>query len=244
MAVVRIAILSDVHGNLEALRAVIVDAEKAGATEMICLGDVVGYGADPQECLTLVRANCRVILRGNHDEEAARDRPLVGYNPVARAALEHTRKVLCDRSREFLHDLPLTHSSPHFSAVHSSLADPEEFDYVCDAESAFLHFEVQSDNLCFCGHTHVPCIWERTRHSLRVSPPHEFVPRRDRRCLVNVGSVGQPRDGNPDACYVLLEPESRRLSFRRIPYDLRQTQRKIRKAGLPEFLAIRLSIGR
>ena len=241
---VRIAIFSDVHGNLEALDAMIEDAEQEQATEWICLGDIVGYGADPERCIERVRARCTTVLRGNHDDEAAGNRSLSDYNPVARAALEFVRETLCADSKRYLHGLPYTGATDHYAAVHASLADPPLFDYVCDAQSALEHFGVQSQAIAFCGHTHVPCVWELTRRTLRLSPPADFTLRRDRRCLVNVGSVGQPRDGDPKACYVLFTPGASRIEFRRVEYDMDTAQRKIRKAGLPGFLALRLAVGR
>lgn len=241
-----IAVFSDVHSNLEALEAVLSDMEKQGARQFFCLGDIVGYSADPVACLERIRAlNCPT-LRGNHDEAATNDMDVSKMNSSAQAGIEFSREQLSPEQREWLANLPLTLQEQDCQFVHASLDAPDEWWYVLSPEDALLHFNSQTHPLCFCGHTHNPVFWHwngtgklSVRHGTgRIPLPPEG------KTLINAGSVGQPRDLNPDACYVLFDPSERWVEFRRIPYDISKAKRKIMKAGLPAFSADRLSLGR
>ncbi len=236
------AFFSDIHGNLEALQAVIADMESQQVTQRFCLGDIVGYGASPRECLEVIRKlNCPILM-GNHDDEAWQDTPLL-YRPHVLAGLEFARKQLNSEEKKFLCDLPLKMEFESFIMVHSSLFQPEKWHYLNNALNIELNFQQQRHQVCLCGHTHVPRFYDKlllTQMHL-PGPEHLLVP--EKKYLVNIGSVGQPRDGDPAACYVIYHEATRRIEFRRVSYDIAGAQKKIRDAGLPEMLAERLAKG-
>src|SRR5262245_9498997 len=243
------AILSDVHGNLEALRAVLEDARGQGASEVYCLGDVIGYGPDPGACLDLAMG-FRVALLGNHDQ-AALTAP-EGFNPAAERSSAWTRGVLHEpsgargRRLEFLARLPRRHSDGGLLFVHGSARNPvNEYVFpedVCNPRKMARVFALV-ERVCFQGHTHLPGVFTE---SLDFLGPRELggAYRLGRgKALVNVGSVGQPRDGDPRASYALLEGDV--VRFRRVDYDVGATARKL--LGVPEVggaLARRLQAGR
>jgi diadenosine tetraphosphatase ApaH/serine/threonine PP2A family protein phosphatase len=236
-----IAILSDIHANLEALEAVVADARGEGADRFACLGDVVGYNADPVACVDLVRAlPCLPCIRGNHDEMAAGDRALLGINSMAFTAMTWTRLQLDDERRSWLGGLPLFHEEPDAVYVHASLDDPAGWHYVHDAKEAAANFAHQSRRVCFIGHSHQPGGWRDDGSSVKKGQGESFTIADDDRWLVNVGSVGQPRDHDPRASYALYDIEAGTVRLRRVSYDVGAAQAKILAAGLPESLAKRL----
>jgi diadenosine tetraphosphatase ApaH/serine/threonine PP2A family protein phosphatase len=241
---VRVAVLSDIHANLEALRAVLADC--AGrADAVLCLGDVVGYGADPEPCIELVAERCHSLVAGNHEYAVADRLDLDWFNPYARAALEWTADRLGDEARAWLAALPLRREFGDATLVHASPAAPDEWDYLVSAEEGYAVFGAFATRLCFVGHSHVPGLWVAGSWGRLWQPRFdEVVLEPGCRYLVNVGSVGQPRDHDPRAAYVLWDDEERRLAIRRVPYDLATAQRKILAAGLPTWLAERLPRGR
>ena len=237
------AILSDVHGNLEALRAVLDDA--AGrADAVLCLGDVVGYGADPEACVELLAERAQAIVAGNHEYGVAGRLDLGWFNRWARAAAEWTRERLDDDHRAWLAALPLTLEIGDATLVHASPAQPDEWDYLVTPEdgwSAFAHFATR---WCFVGHSHVPGVWSVGSSGPDHEPrPETVLSEPGRRYIVNVGSVGQPRDRDPRAAYALWDVAAGRVEIRRIAYDVATARRKIETAGLPRFLADRLVLG-
>ena len=239
----RYAILSDIHGNLEALRAVLADCVGA-ADAMLCLGDTVGYGADPLPCVELVASRAQVIVGGNHEHAVAGRLDLAWFNRYARAAAEWTRERLDDDHRAWLGALPLVHEVADATLVHASPAQPEEWDYLLTAEDGFAAFGHFATRWCFVGHSHVPGAW-----SLGSAGPEHYpgtahlTTEHGRRYLVNVGSVGQPRDRDPRAAYAVWDAEAGRVEIRRVAYDVATARRKIAEAGLPRFLADRLAAG-
>jgi diadenosine tetraphosphatase ApaH/serine/threonine PP2A family protein phosphatase len=240
----KFAIFSDVHANLEALQAVLKDIESQNIENLIFLGDVVGYGANPAECLDLIgNLECPMLL-GNHDAEVAGDHRLDAHRETVRLALEYSRGQLTREQRQFLGKLPLVAQMEDFILVHASLNEPEKWNYVDTIAETMAHFKEQKLIGCFHGHTHVPMVCElRTSHlTLYRDPKHVLTS--SGQWLVNVGSVGQPRDKDPRACYVIYRPDQNTVEFRRVAYDIAVAQRKIRKAGLPEFFATRLEQGR
>jgi len=240
------AVFSDVHSNLEALKAVLADMDALRIRHRVCLGDIVGYGADPAGCVEKIRTlNCPV-LQGNHDAAAAEEADFEEMNTSALAGIALSRKSLAPEQREWLAQLPLTLVEDGCEFVHGSLDAPEEWWYVLSPEDAAIHFESQTQPICFCGHTHDPMVWQSNGpHQLSIRhgegriklPPTGKI-------LINVGSVGQPRDHNPNACYAIFHPVARWVQFRRVPYDLAKTQLKIGRAGLPPYSAERLAQGR
>ena len=236
-----IAVFSDIHANLEALEAVIEDARSEGADRFVCLGDIVGYNADPAACLDLVRDLCDPCIRGNHDEMASSDAPLTGINEMARTAMVWTRAQLDDDRRAWLADLPMLKDEEDATYVHASLLAPAEWNYIYDEASARRHLSLQKRRVCFVGHTHMPNSWRVTDSLMTTENGDDIALDDESRVLVNVGSVGQPRDGDPRASYALYDPEADVVHLRRVPYEVAITQAKIRAAGLPEALATRLS---
>jgi len=241
----RYAVLGDIHSNREALEAVLKECEALKVDRYLCIGDIVGYNADPEACVSIVRElNMEVITKGNHDEMASSDMDLVGFNPQAKQAIEWTRRQLSDEQKEWLASLPLRKTlGPKLTLVHATLDMPERWGYIFDKLTAAACMNYQFTPVCFFGHTHVPLAFDKfgeltggRYEEITVEPGHKY--------LVNVGSVGQPRDGDPRAAFVLYEPEERRITLHRVPYDVRTCQRKIEEAGLPPRLAQRLAAGR
>lgn len=239
----RYAILSDVHGNLEALCAVLADAV-ARADAVLCLGDSVGYGADPGPCIEILDRRARAIVAGNHEHGVAGLLDLDWFNGWARAAAEWTRERLDDDHRAWLASLPLRYEVADATLVHASPEAPDEWEYLVTPEdgwSALPHFATR---WCFVGHSHVPGAWSVGSSGRDFEPrPSSVVAEAGRRYLVNVGSVGQPRDRDPRAAYAVWDVEAGRVELRRVSYDVQAAREKIIAAGLPRFLGDRLAAG-
>ena len=239
----RYAILSDIHGNLEALGAVLADAGPR-ADGVLCLGDIVGYGADPVACIERVAERAEAVVAGNHEHGVAGLLDLAWFNDRARAAAEWTRGRLDDDHRAWLAARPLVHAVHDATLVHASPARPEEWDYLVSAQDGYEAFAAFATRLCFVGHSHRPGAWSVGSSGPAYEPGATDVAfEHGRRYLVNVGSVGQPRDRDPRAAYALWDVDAHRVTIRRVPYDVDAARRKILAAGLPRFLAERLSVG-
>ena len=242
-----VAVLSDVHGNLEALDAALRDARAQGAERFVCLGDVVGYGADPDACCERVRALGGIVVRGNHDHACSHRVSLDWFNPLAAAAVRWTRQRLSAENRDWLRDLPWEAAiDDRAQVVHGGLHDPRHWPYLFEGADAVPHFARQTAPLCFVGHTHVPVVFAQIggrvlEASLR---PFHVDPAEGAKAVANAGSVGQPCDGDPRACYVLYDPATGAVAPRRVEYDPTPTAAKILEAGLPKQLALRLFLGR
>ncbi len=237
------AILGDIHGNLQALEAVLADAEDHGVDAHVCVGDIVGYNANPSECLEVIRGLCSAVVRGNHDHYVAFDECLEDFHPLAASVIDWTRKQLTQEQIHYLRNLRLSRMVDGFTIVHSTLDMPERWGYVIDVLDAEANFNYQTSSVCFHGHTHVPVVFERHGQVTR-SGFTTYNVKLGCKCFVNTGSVGQPRDGDPRASYIIYEPGARRIFLRRVPYDIAATQERIRAAGLPERLARRLEHGK
>ncbi|MCB1234196.1 MAG: metallophosphoesterase family protein [Verrucomicrobiae bacterium] len=237
------AIFGDIHANLEALEAVMLDAANRDCTDFVCIGDIVGYNANPRECLEFVQNLGCPVVRGNHDEEAALDSPLEGLNPLAKHALEWTRRQLTAENREWLMNLKLVRQVRDFTIVHATLDTPGNWGYVTNKFDAMASFSYQFTPVCFYGHTHTPRIYIKGSSVEGLedfSTPIEL----GRKYFINVGSVGQPRDGDWRSSYATYDVENQRVAVHRLEYDLATAQRKILDAGLPEMLANRLAVGK
>lgn len=243
------AILGDIHGNLEALEAVLAKARELEVDRFISIGDVVGYNANPSECLQIVRQlPLDGIVRGNHDEYVSNSNELIGFNPQAASAIHWTREQLNEEELQWLGNLPYKmfvkpDDGPRFQIVHATLDNPERWGYIFDRYSAEVCMRYQACDLCFFGHTHSPMYFSRNESviqdfytEIRLQPNHKY--------LVNVGSIGQPRDGNPQAALVLYDSKEGKITMHRVDYDIEKCQEKIVAAGLPMRLAERLVIGR
>ena len=239
----RYAVLSDIHGNLEALRAVLADSRDR-ADAVLCLGDTVGYGADPQACVDLVAESAEATVCGNHDHAVAGRLGLEWFNRYARAAAEWTRERLDVDHRSYLGALPLVAEVGDATLVHASPDRPDEWEYLLTAQDGFEVFGAFKTRLCFFGHSHLAGAW-----SLGSSGPEhragavELELERGRRYLVNVGSVGQPRDRDPRASYAIWDLDRGVVAIRRVAYDVEAARAKILRGGLPRFLADRLAWG-
>jgi diadenosine tetraphosphatase ApaH/serine/threonine PP2A family protein phosphatase len=240
---VTLAILSDIHGNLEALDAVLADVAATGAAPIACLGDYVGYGANPNECLARLRPLLDVGLLGNHDVAALGRLRLGGFNSDAATTARWTRERLDPGNREWLDALPMTAVWHGIRLVHASPSDPEEWNYVLSVHDAEIEFEAFEEPLCVIGHSHVPGNFVRERNGVRYQRDAEVTLGRGARYLVNIGSVGQPRDGDSRAAYALIHDDPPRLEHRRVEYDVAKAAAAILAAGLPQFLAERLRWG-
>ncbi len=237
------AIISDIHANLEALDAVLDDARAQGCTHYVCLGDVVGYNADPAACVEVVRQLDCPTVKGNHDAHASIDSSTEGFNELAERAINWTRANLDDTDKHWLQQMRIVRQVRDFTIVHATLDTPDQWGYVLNNLDAVASFTYQHTNVCFFGHTHVPVAYVRDSHVARVAfgelhlqPHHKY--------FINAGSVGQPRDGDWRACYCIYDVDEQRVELRRVKYDLVATQKKIRAAGLPPKLAERLGAGR
>ena len=237
------AILGDIHANWEALCAVLSDAEKQGVTHFVCLGDIVGYNANPVECLEKIREMKCPIVRGNHDHYCSGDDNLNGFHPIAADVVAWTRGQLSDEQKAYLANLKYVERVETFTIVHSTLDTPEMWGYVFDKLEADASFAYQYSSLCFYGHTHVPLAFEKTDR-VRVGLYSKIRITLGRKYFINAGSVGQPRDGDPRAAYVTYDMMKNVVELHRVAYDFRITQKKIIDAGLPERVASRLALGR
>jgi predicted phosphodiesterase len=239
----RVGIFSDIHGNLQALEAVLAQLDKSDVDFIICCGDVVGYGANPNECSDLLRQRQIPTLAGNHDYAALSLIDITYFNEVAKRAITWTREKITKENMDYLRELPMVITVADMFFVHATPRNPESWNYVLtigDARQAFQHFD---QRVCFIGHSHTPFIVENDNDSLSC-PENPLVELREGcRYLVNVGSVGQPRDRNPDACYAIYDREKGAIEICRCEYDLGGAQEAIRGEGLPNELAERLAYG-
>jgi len=239
----RFAVFSDIHANLEALDAVLADARANDCTRYVCLGDVVGYNANPVECLNIVRELGCPTVKGNHDEQAALTGSCLEFNEWAEQAIIWTRRQLDERDREWLRNLPLRQQVNDFTIVHATLDSPAAWNYVFTTEEASASFRHQRTSICFFGHTHVPGVFT-SNEGVKQDRPDTIHANPGKKYFVNPGSVGQPRDGDWRAAYCIFNSDENIIEQRRVPYDLVSAQKKIIAAGLPRLLADRLQFGR
>ncbi len=238
------AILSDIHGNLEALRAVGEDLRFQGAERIVCLGDVVGYGADPNEAVALLRGLTDSVVAGNHDHGAVGLTEIDHFNSAAREAILWTRDHLSPENAAYLRSLPLILQEGNVTLVHASPLEPEEWHYVLTYPDAEEGFRALPGDLAFIGHSHRPVIVAKGADG-RIGSVLSDETRLEKgvRYIINVGSVGQPRDGDPRSAYGFYDDSEKIYSLKRVPYDIGAARKKITKAGLPRVLAQRLAKG-
>jgi predicted phosphodiesterase len=239
----KFAIIADIHGNLEAFQVVLEDIKEQKCTHFACLGDVVGYNANPKECLDIVRSMNMPCVKGNHDEYCSSEDAMEGFNPAAAQAVAWTRKQLNDDDKRWLRELKYHRMVNTFTIVHATLDGPQRWGYVFDKLAAAASFTYQNTAVCFFGHTHVPVAFMRDS-AVRGGTYSKFKTEPGKKYFVNVGAVGQPRDNNPKAAYVVYDTDDGTIEIRRLDYDIPKAQKKILKAGLPERLAERLAYGK
>ena len=234
----RCAILGDIHGNLQALEAVLADAHGYGCEEFHCLGDVVGYNANPSECIEIVRSLPGACVLGNHDAAAASGSSLDGFSANAAASLHWTRERLDASQKEWLAALRPLRQIRRTTLVHATLDSPTSWAYIRTPQEAELSLACQSTPVCFFGHTHVTGVFAKGVPQMTLTDAMRLP--RDIKLLINAGSVGQPRDGDWRAAYLIHDEESGELWLRRIEYDVHAARAAVLEAGLPERLADRL----
>jgi predicted phosphodiesterase len=240
----RYGLISDIHGNIEALEAVLAALKEHEVDQILCLGDVIGYGPNPNECVQLIRQHAAICLIGNHDEASLGRVDLELFNSMARQAIEWTTESLTEESTAFLRQLTYSRSYDDFMIVHASPDEPTRWNYILNLEDAAQSFEAFQEQICFIGHSHTPWVIHlQPDGRMRVRHDYPLAFEDDSRYLINIGSVGQPRDRNPDSAFGVLDTEQRQYYLTRVPYDVAKTQKKIRETGLPSFLADRLATG-
>ncbi len=241
----RFAILSDIHGNLHALDETLRRAEEIGCQRIVCLGDVVGYGPFPNECCEIIQQRAAAVVLGNHDAAASGLLDPYDFTDDARRAVRWCAGVMSADHRSFLRALPLTERMEGVLFVHATPIDPARWHYLFSSDAAALQFVAVDFHVCFIGHTHHPIAWalkpdgtieEQRSETVRIAENERYI--------VNVGSVGQPRDGSPDACFGVFDTDAGEFSWERVPYDITATQSAMRQLDLPEFLIRRLEYGR
>lgn len=239
------AIFSDIHSNLQAYEAIVEDFKKEKVDKYLCVGDIVGYGANPRECIQLtINLNCPAVC-GNHDLAAVGKISTENFTQHAKEAIFWTQHNVTEIGQKYLAELPFTYNETNFTLVHGSLSFPEEFNYVLSARDAADSISLQKTQLCFIGHSHIPGIFfkdERDHVSFIKNQQLTIMPKV--LYLINVGSIGQPRDGNWRACYIIYDDKKNLLCFKRIEYDVKTASKAIIDAGLPRHLADRLKKGK
>ena len=240
------AILSDIHGNVEALNAVLHDIDGRSVDSIICLGDIVGYYPDPERCVDLVRKHAQSCVAGNHDYAAIGRIDTQNFTYYAFAAMEWTKQNISSKARDYLESLPMTIEQSNMFLTHSSPSNPQDWSYVFpDSEEAvFEAFNSLVYHINFIGHTHWPSIMIQENDRIILHPEHAIKLHDSHYYLINVGSVGQPRDFDSRSCYAIFDSDTMEVSLIRVPYNFSVTQKKIRENHLPLFLAERLEKGR
>lgn len=240
----RYAIISDVHGNLEAFEACLADIACRQVDKLLFLGDIVGYGPDPDACIKLLYDRADVCLAGNHDYAVLGLTDITHFNPVAAAAVQWVKENIKPESKNYLKQYEVTTVVDDMYLVHATPYEPEAWHYMFTQSDAELNFKYFDTQLCFVGHSHTPVIigqdkegdcYVHRERALNLESGHRYI--------INEGSVGQPRDGDPDSCYAIYDTIDKQVELIRIAYDIARVQQKIIAAGLPPRLARRLAQG-
>ncbi len=241
----RYAIISDIHANLEAFKAVLKDIDAAGVDNTLFLGDIVGYGPNPNECLDLLFKVADLSLGGNHDWVAVDKTSADYFNPYAKSAIQWTVEVLREDLKDFLKRTRPIDTFDGIQVAHSSPRRPKEWRYILSQKDALENYSYIEDGLCFIGHSHQPVVIECAGPTeARAILTDKMILNPEMNYVINVGSVGQPRDSNPAACWVIYDSDVGSVEYRRVPYDIEAAQKKMAKAGLSRYLIERLSEGK
>lgn len=240
----RYGIFSDIHGNLEAMEAVIYAFEKEVIDRYCCVGDIVGYSANPHECIEIVKNLKAACVAGNHDWAVVDKTDIRYFNPMAKEAIYWTRLHASREDMAFLDGLGLIFKSEEFILAHGTLQEPSFFYYLTDEMQAGAMFRLMDRNVAFVGHSHIPGIFIQIQNHVECLPAFDVQLAQGCKYIVNTGSVGQPRDGNPMATYCIFDTAAGTISIKRVNYDIESAQKKILKMHLPPFLASRLAVGR
>lgn len=241
----RYGIFSDIHSNVEALDAVIEAYKKEGIDKYLCIGDIVGYAANPKECIEKTKMLAMITVAGNHDKACVNLFCADYFNSLAKEAVIWTQQNLDDQSRYFLEHLPLIYKNEDLTMVHGTLEEPQDFNYMTDGYTASKTFELLETDICFVGHAHVPGAFIKSENGrIQYQSENNIAIKEKNKYIINVGSVGQPRDGNPKAAYCIYDTKEKNVQIKRTNYDVQAARRKIINAGLPGFLGERLLAGR
>lgn len=239
------AIFSDVHANLEAFEAVLQDLKRQKVDKKIFLGDIVGYGPNPNECIELLRENYDEMISGNHDSAVTGNTDTTFFNSYARESVIWTAKVLSKENLAFLKSVKSWKVLDDFQIAHSTPFKPDSWNYLTSLQDAHENYQTLERDVCFIGHSHQPLIIEFV-DEVNVLPIKDMYKTLDknRKYIINAGSVGQPRDMNPEACYMTFDSKTATIEYRRVEYNIGKVQKKMKKHELPRYLIDRLSIGR
>jgi predicted phosphodiesterase len=241
----RVGFFSDVHSNLEALQVVVADFQKEKLDRVFFLGDAVGYGPDPNECTSIIEQVAEVKLMGNHDYAALGLMETTLFNEYAQRSMQWTKSILTEKSLKILSGFAMDHRFDQTYLVHSTPKGPQEWNYIFDLDDAEENFHFFSKQICIIGHSHLPVIIKKfDDRRCFLHEESETKIEKGFRYIINIGSVGQPRDGSNMACYLIYDTKGKKASLKRLPYDYKKTQAKMEKRGLPEFLIERLAVGR
>jgi diadenosine tetraphosphatase ApaH/serine/threonine PP2A family protein phosphatase len=236
---------SDVHANLEALKACIIDFRSEKLDKIFFLGDAVGYGPYPDECVKLINEISTVKLMGNHDYAALGLMETDFFNQFAAESMGWTKSSISRKTIEIMSNFELQHEINDMLLVHSSPKEPELWHYILDMEDAKEAFDYFKQGICMLGHTHRPYIVSKDEEGeVNLSRQPEEILTENRRYLINIGSVGQPRDGDPRSCYLILDTSKNSVRHKRVSYNIKSTQKDMAKIGLPDYLIERLAVGR
>ncbi|RKZ29136.1 metallophosphoesterase [bacterium] len=244
----KIGFLSDIHANLEALEVAIAILHSKNVDKIYCIGDIVGYGANPSRCINIMENECDGIVAGNHDWAAIGKTDITYFNMYGRKAILWTAKKLSPYQKSFLAELPLYLANRNWCIVHSTPIEPAKWHYVFTEAQALYQFNHFDEKICFIGHSHSPMIFTDRGNYEKIFVPLDSKTKLikladDTRYIINIGSVGQPRDGDPRGSLVIFNSDENTVEFIRFDYQISETQRKILDAGLPPFLAERLARG-
>jgi predicted phosphodiesterase len=238
---VKIAVISDIHSNLEALKTTLSFLQSQNISHIICLGDVIGYGPRPNECIELVKNHCKPCLMGNHDHAVLGLTDIYYFNRYAKEAVLWTQRELSVYNKGFLENLSFTYETDETLFVHSTPIDPEEWHYIFSEYEARQNLNQISHRLIFVGHSHIPIVFSYNNGSFLEN--HIQLDLEKDRYIVNVGSVGQPRDGDPRLCFVIYDDQEKSIEYIRLEYPVKKTYQEIIDQKLPPFLAMRLLAG-
>ncbi len=236
---------SDVHANLEALKACIIDFRSEKIDKLFFLGDAVGYGPNPDECVRLIKDIAEIKLMGNHDYAALGLMDTDFFNQYAAESMGWTKNSISKKTIEVMSNFEISYELGDMLLVHASPKEPERWHYILDMEDAKENFEFFKQKICIVGHTHRPYIVSVDENQAADLSKETVEPiKPERRYLINIGSVGQPRDGDPRSCYLIYDNKLNTVTLKRVAYDIKSTQQSMAKIGLPEYLIDRLAVGR
>lgn len=235
------AVISDLHANLEATESCFEEIDKIKPDKIICLGDLIDYCAQPNEVIDIARRRCDIILLGNHDEAQLNYQIAEGFTQNALISSVHTRSVLKKGNKDFISSLPRSHSENNLLFVHGAPCYLPEYGYIIDEHDARENFSYFKESICFVGHSHLPVVFEENNGKIKIAEPGTLD--KASRYIINIGSVGQPRDGDPRLAFGLFDTEQFEFKQIRINYDIETAAKKIINEGLPFQLAKRLFVG-